>query len=355
MPSPIPNKQVAQWLDRLNSDGSRKFIASPGSNVGSPVLSETSSMLFGKAVKSAGITPPGNYANSPEKPSLRLRKPKSFNLAKGDGKDKVKINGMVPTPPKLFAKLKGRLGKQKSNAATARFSQIPASNGAIPSEDLTDAIQSEFSLLSCNVEDLIEHGQGYRIHCLPEVPITTDRELQSVQKKVASAYASELPSCPPAYLNCAPSLGAIPNRKGKSKKNVKNLHTYEIVGRRIDANGNVFYQAEWKDGYGNDSDGGEDELLLDWEDLDDLDASTEPEDRLPEVILNGHVSVPSSDEDVIKRSEVSNVRDRDEKLQEKPKIELISISPTPVPRLHSAKNLRGNEADKIVIDLTCDD
>lgn len=384
-PSPISSKQVTEWLQCLNAATNRTPItpnSSANKNKASPLLSGSSS-LFGKAVKSAGITPPGN-SQSPEKPSLRIRKPKAFDLSKDkSGLQKNKDNNET-IQTKAFGKLKGRLAKQalkaasNSNVATQRFSQIPAANGAIPTEELI--APSEFSLLNSSVEDLITHGSRYTLHSLPKAP-ETSAELQKLKQKVAEAYASET-STPPAYIKS--SINGKPNRKEKSKRDLKNLASYEITGKWVNASGIVHYHCEWKDGYGNDSDDddNENELLIEWDDLDDTDLLFKCIDNLPTDIPNKicHITpaiVATSDQSEEDRKPVMNNNShndesdtnrkannndsklaiKNEKIESPIKSEQVVVRPHPffVPNGLKLNRVKSKEDGKIIIDLTSDD
>lgn len=227
--SPLQKHQMSEWLNNLNAangnirrspQSSSSIKNSPSAGLGTPV--------FGRAVKSAGITPPGSsQAYTPEKPSLRVRKPKSLNLKEvAVGQKKNQEGG---AQQKVTGKVKGkiRLVKSLSNAATQRFAQIPLTNGAVNQEEEVEA--GEFSVLTSKFEDVVSYGTGYTVHVLPEV---SDDE--TLKKKVAAAYASEI-KAPPSYLG--QDERKKPRPWEKSKRDLNNLDSWDITGRWWDTKG----------------------------------------------------------------------------------------------------------------------
>jgi hypothetical protein len=335
-----PRKQVTEWLDNMNNVSKKK---SPGSYANDKEAEI--SPLFGRAVKSAGITPPGT-GRTPEKPALRTRKPKT-DLKE---KDKVKKNGIVSG-----LKLKGR---GRPSAALQKFAQIPVSNGAVLKvEEMINP--SEFSTLQSTLEDVSNFASGYRISCLPPPP-KNEADRKALLKLAGQLYGKEI-IAPPAYLKQL--NGARPGVK--SRRDLKDLDSYEVTAHWVDKNGKVRYYCDWKDGFGNDCEEDDCGSLLSFEDLNNADTLWDLSDKMDIDGEEENKSIPVSGiENSFQNGKASTSRRNS--IQEQSLVDPVKIekpveekkSQTRVIRLNSpllSCSTRTKEhKDNFVIDLTSD-
>jgi len=228
---------------------------SPSSKTPCATVATEKDSNSGKAVKSASITPPGRNIKSfqsKDKPHLRIRKPKALQVLtskvtkkakeSGSGMSSTKVSGAELRKKSAFSINRGRGRGRPLKGPT-----ISNLNGILvqPPPEVDDTINTnEYNVMNATVEDLIKYGKGITMQCLPKAPSST---LDLVN--VASKYLlmEEKPS-PPSFWSSDDSKC---NKWQRSKRDLKNLDSYEITGRMVLPDGTVKYLCSWKDGYGN--------------------------------------------------------------------------------------------------------
>lgn len=210
----------------------------------------------GKAVKSASITSPGNNIPILAKPQLRIRKPKvSQEPSKDTKKDKDSSDGSGAVKKTIITSKKDKLGKGKTRGRPLKTANGIGTNNGVPAAEETTKMDcsdgSNFSVLKSTVEDFALYGLGCTVSCLPKAPKTAQEHAKLITQVTGYFQSEEKPS-PPSYWKSS-NNGASSSRWQKSKKDLKNLDSYDITGRMMDENGQIYYQYSWKDGYGNES------------------------------------------------------------------------------------------------------
>ncbi|CAL8110027.1 unnamed protein product [Orchesella dallaii] len=161
----------------------------------------------------------------------------ALNTAKSRGRPKKPFRQLVRRP----------VGNQGFNLGQFNGSVDKKNDSAS-----TDTVnESEFSWKGATVADLLEHGHGYRLGCLPKAPEGKE-EMVEMKESAIKHLREELAPRPPSYWSTSSSLTMNHSKKSanqRSRKDLKDTDSYYISGCRRDEKG-VQYQVVWRDGQG---------------------------------------------------------------------------------------------------------
>lgn len=272
-------------------------VASPGTAKVSPVLerrTRPSRTKRAATLKPAAGTGGQVTPTSDVKPVTR-----KLNTKIATNTALVKFGRGRPKKLSTLQKFSARRPRVDLGSSLCQFNGS-AGNGAVSTEAASSNTvdETEFTWNNSSIQDLLNFGSGYRLGCLPPAPETKEELTQVAMKHLAE----ELTPRPPTYWSNSTSTFNHSIKKSvnrKSRRDLKDVDSYYICGRKIDQNG-IQYQIVWRDGYGFEcSSDDEEELGInfgnDYVWFEDYDAVEYFFDKMP-VSSNNSVSTHFSSE-----------------------------------------------------------